>query len=308
MRRSLIWILTMAGLLAVGVLLVSPGGLMRTSGELAKAQGRPSAQVVEKGREVYEANCAVCHGLNGNGNGMATHMFRTKPRDFTTGVFKFRSTSFGSLPTDEDFFRIISRGVRQTAMVAQDDLSLEDRWAVVQYLKTFSPRFQAEQPESPMPIPQAPRRTKGLVLKGRKVYGKAECGECHGRGGRGDGPSAGQLKDDWGNLIRPADLTRRPFKGGSTPRDLFRTMVTGLGGTPMPSYRDALTDEELWALVYYILSLSKDGFTEQAVVGEEGQGKMVEEMHRRMGPGMMGPGMMDEMMRRMPMMPGMPMR
>jgi len=295
MRRLPIWILTLAGLLTVFLLLAGPGG--------AKAKRRPSAQLLDRGREVYERNCAVCHGPDGDGNGMAAHMFRTKPRDFTKGIFKFRSTSFGSLPTDEDLFRIISRGVRWTAMVAQDDLPEEDRWAVVQYLKTFSPRFQKDRPESPMPIPKPPPRTKGLVAKGREVYQKAECGECHGREGRGDGPSAGQLKDEWGDPIRPTDLTRRPFKGGSTPRDLFRTLVTGLGGTPMPSYREALTDEELWALVYYVLSLSRDGFAERAVVGEEGMGRMVEEMHRRMGP-----GMMDRMMRGMPMMPGMPMR
>lgn len=305
MGRLPIWILTVASLIAVGIFF---GGLLRSSGEPAKAQGLPNAQVVEKGREVYEVNCAVCHGQNGDGNGMAAHMFQIKPRDFTKGIFKFRSTSFGSLPTDEDLFRIISRGVRRTAMVAQDDLSEEDRRAVVQYVKTFSPRFQKDRPESPMPIPKAPPRTKGLVAKGREIYQKAECGECHGRGARGDGPSAGQLKDEWGNPIRPADLTRRPFKGGSTPRDLFRTMVTGLGGTPMPSYRDALTDEELWALVYYVLSLSKDRLLEQAMVGEERMGRMVEEMHRMMGPGMMGPGMMDRMMREMPMMRGMPMR
>ncbi|MFN3475967.1 MAG: c-type cytochrome [Candidatus Methylomirabilales bacterium] len=303
MRRSLLWILPLAGLLTGFLFLINPGGLMRSSGDPVKAQGRPSTQILERGREVYERNCAVCHGQNGDGNGMAAHMFRTRPRDFTKGIFKFRSTSYGSLPTDEDLFRIISRGIRWTAMVAQDHLSEEDRWAVIQYVKTFSPRFQVEHPEAPMPVPKPPPKTKGLVAQGRETYEKAECGECHGRSGRGDGPSAEKLKDEWGDPIRPSDLTRRPFKGGSIPRDLFRTLITGLGGTPMPSYRDALTDEELWALVYYLLSLSKDGSLEQAMVGEERMGWMVEQMHR-----MMGPGMMDEMRRRMPMMPGMPMR
>lgn len=66
-------------------------------------------------------------------------------------------------------------------------------------------RFQMEQPEVPMPIPKAPPKTNGLVAKGREVYEKAECGECHGRNGRGDGPSANQLKDDWGVPVRPAE-------------------------------------------------------------------------------------------------------
>jgi len=176
-------------------------------------------------------------------------------------------------------------------MVAQDDLPERERRAVVEYLKTFSDRFRAEKPQAPVPIPEAPPRTPELIAKGRDVYQKAECFKCHGTEGRGDGPSATDLKDDWGYPIQPADLTR-PSKRGSNPDDIYRTLGTGLDGTPMPSYEGALTDEEVWALSYYVASLNS-GVLSERQRREEGAGEMVLRMHGGRGGGMM---------RRMPMM------
>lgn len=253
--------------------------------------GRPDWQVLEKGRQVFEQNCAICHGPLGDGRGMAGMMVRTKPRDFRPGAFKFRSTPSGSLPTDEDLFQTISRGLRGTGMIGQDDLPQAERWAVVAYLKTFSERFQREKPQPPIPVPEPPPRAPELIAKGREVYQKAECFKCHGTDGRGDGPSAPDLKDDWGYPIQAADLTR-PLKRGSTPEAIYRTLVTGLNGTPMPSYEGALTDEELWALSFYVVSLNT-GILSAHQSREEAAGQMVLRMHGGRGGGMI---------RRMPMM------
>ncbi|MGH7164015.1 MAG: c-type cytochrome [Nitrospiraceae bacterium] len=253
--------------------------------------GRPDFGALEKGRLVFERNCAVCHGALGDGRGMAGMMVRTKPRDFRLGTFKFRSTPTGSLPTDEDLFQTISRGLRGTGMVAQDDLPERERRAVVQYLKTFSDRFRTERPQPSVPIPEPPPRTPELVARGREIYQKAECFKCHGTEGRGDGPSATDLKDDWGYPIQPSDLTR-PLKRGSTPEAIYRTVVTGLDGTPMPSYEGALSDGELWALSFYVASLNT-GVLSERQRREEGAGQMVLRMHGGRGGGMM---------RRMPMM------
>jgi cytochrome c oxidase cbb3-type subunit 2 len=70
-----------------------------------------------------------------------------------------------------------------------------------------------------------------------------------------DGQAPG-LKDDWGFPIVPANLTRGLFKSGPGVSDIFRTITTGLSGTPMPSYSDAFPEADRWALAYYILSLS----------------------------------------------------
>ena len=81
--------------------------------------------------------------------------------------------------------------------------------------------------------------------------------KCHGDLGRGDGPSAPTLTDDLGQPIRAANLTQSwTFRGGSSREDIFRTMTTGLNGTPMPSFVDSLSTEQRWAITDYIVSLS----------------------------------------------------
>lgn len=247
---------------------------------------RPAdAPLEERGRQVYEANCAACHGTRGDGRGMAAHMFRTQPRDLRTGSYKFRSTPSGALPTDEDLLRTLTQGVRTTAMIPQTHIPEDDRKAVVAYIKTFSPRFSEEAPDAPITIPPPLGPSGELVRKGRQVYDAAQCWECHGKSGRGDGPSARQLKDDWGLPTRPTDLSRRPRKSGQTPPDLYRTIATGMNGTPMPSYSDSLSPEEIWSLVAYLESLPRQSEAKNLfrAVGEEQGGIMVERMHGKLG-------------------------
>ena len=250
----------------------------------ARGEARPT------GRQVYEADCAICHGSSGDGNGRAAHMFRVRPRDFRRGLFKFRSTPSGSLPTDDDLLRTVTHGIRWTSMIARADLPEADRRAVVQHVKSFSPRFAEERPSSPVAVPPAPPRSPALVAQGGRLYRDAECVKCHGDRGRGDGPSAAGMKDDWGWSIRPTDLTWQPLKRGFAHDGMYLTIATGLSGTPMPSYVDSLSGQEIWALVYYLQSLvpSAHQMSPRAALGDERQAWMVL-MHGRMGPGMMGP-------------------
>jgi cytochrome c oxidase cbb3-type subunit I/II len=208
------------------------------------------------GRQVYQSRCIGCHGPKGDGNGPAATFLSPKPRDFTVGVFKFRTTPSGSLPTDGDLYRTVTRGVRWTAMPTWHELSDKERMSVISYLKTFSARFKEETPEPPLLIGDPPKATQELVARGKDLYVKAKCFQCHGPGGKGDGPSADEMKDLAGFPIRPADFTRGQFKGGSSVRDIFRTMSLGLDGTPMPSFSDSMTEPERWAISYYVLSLS----------------------------------------------------
>ena len=211
---------------------------------------------IARGKTVYGRRCVGCHGPKGDGNGPAATFLNPRPRDFTVGTFKFRTTPSGSLPTDGDLYRTLTRGVRWTAMPTWHELREKDRLAVITYIKTFSPRWKEEKPAAPIMIGDPPRATPELLAAGKELYRKAKCWECHGNGGQGDGPSADQLKDDFGFKIRPADFTRGQFKGGSTVSDIFRTMTTGLDGTPMPSFVDSMKDNERWAISYYVLSFS----------------------------------------------------
>jgi cytochrome c oxidase cbb3-type subunit 2 len=267
--------------LAIGVLAVLLGW-----------QGLPASQGEEaRGRAVYAANCAVCHGDRGDGAGAAAHMFRTRPRDFRRGLFKFRSTPSGSLPTDADLRRTAIEGVRWTGMVGRPDLADVDLRAAVQYVATFAPRFAGERPGPVVNVPPAPARIEAVVALGRRVYEEAGCGSCHGEQGRGDGPSAAGLHDDWGWPIWPSDLTWRPLKRGSIPEATYLTIATGLSGTPMPSYGDSLDGQSIWALVHYLESLvpGERRLSPQLALGEERQGRMALRMGammmmRRWGP------------------------
>lgn len=226
------------------------------------------------GRRVYADYCAVCHGVDGDGRGHAAQHFTTAPRDFTSGRYKIRSTASGQVPTDEDLRRSIVRGLPGTGMVPQDHLSDGEVDAVIAFIKSLSPKFAGGSAPTPLPISPEPKRSDDGVARGQKVYVKAECQECHGREARGDGPSAKDLK------IKPADLTRRPFKGGAAPSDIVRALLTGFDGTPMPSYHLVLEDAELWDLAYYVASLG--GAPE--VTRDEREGWHVIRMHQHRGP------------------------
>lgn len=281
-----------AGVL-IGFLLWPGSGIIVTSAGAAETATAPSRQTLYLGQQVYQVNCAVCHGVGGDGNGPYASMFRIRPRDFRTGLFKFRSTASGSLPTDDDLLRTVTRGVRWTGMIGRTDLRDDDRRAVIQYIKTFSSQFEKERPGKPINVAPAPPKTKELVAQGKRLYEEVGCVACHGEGGRGDGSSASNLKDNWGWKTWPSDLTWRPLKRGSDARETYLTLVTGLSGTPMPSYASSLNSSQLWSLVYYLESLVPPNhrLDPNQVLGEEQQGWMAIRMGGMMG-GMMGRGMM----------------
>jgi cytochrome c oxidase cbb3-type subunit 2 len=219
-------------------------------------QAPQTLRLVERGREVYQQRCVGCHGEKGDGNGPAAPFLDPRPRNFTLPAFKFRTTPSGSLPTDGDLYRTITRGVRWTAMPTWHELPEKDRLAVLQFIKTFAADFWKDPGEPPIVIPDPPPATRELVARGKALFQTAKCWECHGNEGKGDGPSAAQLETDEGFPIRPTDFTRGQFKGGASVRDVFRTMSTGLNGTPMPSFAEAMKEDERWAISYFVLSLS----------------------------------------------------
>ena len=278
----------------IGLLLWPGFGFTLISAGAAETQTSPSRQTLYQGQQIYRVNCAVCHGVEGDGNGPAASMFRIRPRDFRSGTFKFRSTPSGSLPTDEDLLRTITQGVRWTGMIGRPDLRDNDWRAVIQYIKTFSPRFVKEKPGKPISVPAAPEKTQQILDQGKRLYKEVGCTDCHGEHGRGDGLSAAELKDDWGWKIWPSDLTWRPLKRGSDIKETYLTLASGLSGTPMPSYAASLSSRELWALVYYLESLvpRDHRLDPNRVLGEEQQGWMAVRIGGMMGGGMMGPGTM----------------
>lgn len=209
------------------------------------------------GKAEYLRSCARCHGVEGRGDGLDAKRFYPRPRDLRLGVYKFRSTASGTPPTDEDLFRAISRGLPGSNMPDWGHLDEDLRWQLVNYLKSLSSVFDEVEPE-PVAVADEPGLQRADLKRGRALYEQLACAACHGPMGRGNGPSAAGLVDDWAMPIRPANLTQGwNYRGWSDPASIMRRFLTGIDGAGMPSYAGAISPEEAWHLAYYVASLQE---------------------------------------------------
>ncbi len=240
-------------LAAFGVALATPGvALAQDTG--ASVNGLTGN--AEVGKQDYRRWCVGCHGKEGNGEGENAQWIDPKPRDFTEATYRWRSTPTGTLPTDQDLYDTITRGVVDTLMPTWRPLTPQTRVDLIAYIKTFSPKWQTQKAGTPITIPPEPPQTIDSVLHGRQLFDQMQCWKCHGPEGRGDGPSAITLTDDKGEPIRPYnfhDGTR--FRCGETNQDLYKIFMTGLDGTPMPSFADSLKPQDAWDLVHFLRTL-----------------------------------------------------
>jgi len=210
------------------------------------------------GKSIYDARCSMCHGTDGKSSGIAASFLNPRPRDLTSGQYKFRSTESGSIPTDEDIERTVREGLHATAMPDWKDFIKGDSLsAVVAYAKSFSPRFQNEQPK-PVTIGSMVPATQASIESGKKVFDKLQCYTCHGTDGAGKEAVASDLIDDWGREIAATNLTEPwTFRGGSAPRDIYLRFRTGIDGTPMPSFVGSASDKEMWDLANYVVYIGR---------------------------------------------------
>lgn len=228
-------------------------------------------ELLSLGKEVYDRRCVGCHGVKGDGKGPSAKFLIPRPRDFTTGLFKFRSTAGkDSLPTNADLYATLTHGLWGTSMPSWQEISDRERWAVVHYLKTFSDRWEQDPPGQPIPVPPEPSVTSASIEQGKTLF-QTNCALCHGQRGQSDGPLAvpGLLIDSWGEAVKPAHLSLAAgvpggVKLGHHGARLFLTIKTGIGGTPMPAF-DSLTPEEVWDLVHFVQSLRVDAHEAELV-------------------------------------------
>ncbi len=224
-----------------------------------------------EGKTVYNFRCSPCHGVKGDGTGPVAATLEPRPRDFTGGNFRFRTTKTGEVPKDEDLFRTITRGIPGSAMPSWAPLPANDRWKVIYYVKKISGWFDDEEfspyrEEAGLEFGDPPPRTEAIVQEGEKLFKEegANCIVCHGINGRGNGtgPDA-QKKNAKRERLWPRDLSKSwHYKNGSRVEDIFRTLTGGLSGTPMPSSLESLhksdpaQDEHMrWAIAYFVESM-----------------------------------------------------
>lgn len=250
-------------------------------------------------RTLYEAQCATCHGREGRGDGPAAYLLYPRPRDFGEGKFRLVSTDNG-VPTDEDLFHTITLGIPRSAMPAWAHLPEGDRRELAPYVRGLARDGYAARllqlaaetgdettpeeargiaraklnPGTPWTLPPESPQTLESLIRGRQVF-MEQCAQCHGADGRGTGRD--DLKDDKGMPIRARDYTRGIFKGGKTSENLARRILSGIPGTPMPSFSDKFgfvpgrtpEADDLWALVHYVQSLIRPGAQELAEQGRK---------------------------------------
>lgn len=220
----------------------------------------------DNGKKVYEKRCVWCHGLKGAGEGPANERINPAPRDFTSGMYKIKTTPFDEMaPTDEDIFRMISEGMPDSSMpLWKDILSEQDRWDLVAYIKTFA---GLEKPKKELDFSKQVKTSKESIEKGKKLFLDL-CAECHGETGKGTATK--KLKDDLGFRTWPRNFTKAwSFRASNDPKDIFARVSVGIPGTQMPSFADPaskkkMTDEERWNVANYVASLADETKTVKA--------------------------------------------
>jgi len=219
---------------------------------------------VARGKDIYDHRCAVCHGAEGDGAGAAKDLLNPPPRDFSSGNYKIKTSSFEDMvPNDEDVFRMIRDGMPGTAMPGWKDLLVErDIWDLVAYVKTFAKYDKP--PDKQVDYGTKIASSADSIAKGKKLFEDGDrCVECHGKSGKGS--ASKRLKGDAGERTWPRNLTKAwTFRGGSKPEDIFARISTGIAGTEMPSFADPaskkkLSVEERWHVANYVASLAVTG-------------------------------------------------
>lgn len=221
----------------------------------------------EQAADLFIKHCAACHGPDGAGDGPAGEQLYPKPRAFRESPLRFAATGGTSAMVLEAISRTIREGIPRSSMPGfQGTLTDAEIAGVAAYTKSLADKANAEWKreslaEKPSPMPEY---TDGLKATGAALYVSVGCVTCHGEKGHGDGPSMATLKDSIGRPIHPANLASGQFKSGTKAEDIYRTIVNGVPGTPMPAYgmqliekrRDGkMNDDKAWALVAYVQSL-----------------------------------------------------
>jgi len=219
----------------------------------------------------YRRYCAGCHGNLGDGEGENAMWLDPKPRNFTLAQFKCRSTPTGTLPTDADLYETVGRGLQSSNMPSWNPLSDQQRVDLVAYVKHFSDRWKTDKPGEAIPIPPEPAVNADRIKSGQALFQKLECWKCHGVEGRANGPSADTLTDDQNRPIKPFNFHDQiKFKCGTSDSDLYRIFMTGLDGTPMPSFADNVKPDEAWDLVFYLRTLQPQHSKEKEIANQLG--------------------------------------
>lgn len=240
-----------------------------------------SSHDLNAGKMLYTEYCMACHGVDGDGRGVAHKGMQVPPRDFTMGVYKFGRVISGELPHDEDFYKLLREGLHGTAMLPWD-MSDKQMYQVMQYIKTFAPQvWEGKDKELGEPLkvvqkdPYGMAHRQAAIERGKQVYHTtAQCQACHRayvsfpelsvlnekEFGSPLDPSffdpemylSRPQPSQYGYNTLPPDMTWHHVRSARTVEEIYVRLLAGVGGTAMPSWKDTLPDEDIWAVSHYV--------------------------------------------------------
>lgn len=233
----------------VSAVTVSIAGLFASSAAQAD-DNIVTPELHRLGQNIYAESCAICHGVNGEGDGSLATEFTPRPRNFTFANFKFGSTGLGDQPARADIIAVIKNGIEGSygrSMPAFRDFTDSELLSLVEVVRQFA---EIESYGTPITVPD--RKLAYRESRAKALYASAGCIECHGIRFDGQGPAAEGMTDQNGLPIAPADFTTGKFKGGADLTQIWLRIAGGIPGTPMPSFGQNLTAEEIWALTMLV--------------------------------------------------------
>ncbi len=174
------------------------------------------------GAKIYDQECAACHGKTGLGDGPQAGQLSVPAA--TLGL-----SDFARIYSPAEWYTVVTQGNMDQLMPAFTNLTDRQRWDVVGYSMNLSVSDQ-------------------LVAQGEILY-LENCASCHGQAGEGDGPDGATLSS------QPTRLTDQSLMAQNSSDNLYQAITSGI--TPdMPAYTDTLDENERWALVGYLRSLT----------------------------------------------------
>ncbi|MGK7346180.1 MAG: c-type cytochrome [Candidatus Nitrospinota bacterium M3_3B_026] len=242
----------------LGAALAAAVIFLTTQGHALAASGS-----VERGKELYLKYCYQCHGFEGRGDGPASIYQARKPRDFTDGLYKLKTSEPEYIAVrDEDLFNAITNGMSASGMPRWENILTErQRWDLVAYVKSLSEVFEEEPDPPPLDLGGRVPYTEESVERGKWAYLEFKCDECHGPEGRGRAIKL--LKDDYGYRIWPRDLTKPwTYIGSSEPEGVYARVTNGIPLTPMPSFykqgQEDVYKRKRWDVVNYVRWMTEE--------------------------------------------------
>jgi cytochrome c oxidase cbb3-type subunit 2/cytochrome c oxidase cbb3-type subunit I/II len=220
----------MEGLAPITVLNASAARTRRTG----DVPALPENGDVAVGAALYRQHCAACHGATGAGDGPGAAGLRPRPSNLQPA-----SIEFSRMRTAEALWN----GVSGTAMPAWRDRSRDELAAISAFVRSGLAGPAAVAGGTGRSVVWVPPTPAQLAL-GPGVYA-ANCAQCHGAAGGGDGSAAAQL------TVAPTNFQRqRPSE-----RRVFAALMAGVDGTMMAPWSPRLTADELMGVVGFVPTL-----------------------------------------------------